>query len=76
MVTTLIAEGLTNREIASVLTITERTAETHVQHIFNKLGLNSRTQVAAWIVKHGLQATSADETPRMAPPQESHRLRP
>ena len=49
----LIVEGKTNREIASALSITESTAETHVQHILNKLGFNSRAQIAAWAVSHG-----------------------
>jgi non-specific serine/threonine protein kinase len=54
----LVAQGLTNREIASRLVISERTADTHVQHILNKLGVSSRVQVAAWAVEHGLHALS------------------
>jgi len=57
-VAALIARGLTNREIAKLLVITERTAETHVQHILNKLGVNSRAQVAAWAVEYGLYTPS------------------
>ncbi len=57
-VVALVAQGLTNREIASRLVISERTADTHVQHILNKLGVDSRVQVAAWAVEHGLQAFS------------------
>jgi predicted ATPase/DNA-binding CsgD family transcriptional regulator len=53
-VTRLIARGLSNREIASQLKIAERTAEAHVQNILNKLKVDSRTQVAVWIVQHGL----------------------
>ena len=44
----LIAEGLTNAEIAGRLYIATRTAETHVQHILNKLGFRRRAQIAAW----------------------------
>jgi predicted ATPase/class 3 adenylate cyclase/DNA-binding CsgD family transcriptional regulator len=55
-VAALIAQGLTNREIASRLVIAERTAEGHVQSIFNKLGFNARAQIAAWAVEHGLRA--------------------
>jgi DNA-binding CsgD family transcriptional regulator/tetratricopeptide (TPR) repeat protein len=44
----LIARGLTNRQIAAALHISERTAENHVQHILTKLGLHTRTQIAAW----------------------------
>jgi DNA-binding NarL/FixJ family response regulator len=36
------------------MVITERTAENHVQHVLNRLGLRSRTQIAAWAVEHGL----------------------
>jgi len=49
----LIAEGLSNREIGSALGITKGTAEVHVQHIMNKLGFHSRSQIAAWAVDHG-----------------------
>ena len=57
-VAALIAQGLTNREIASRLVIAERTAEGHVQSILNKLGFNSRAQIAAWAVTQGLLAVS------------------
>ncbi len=59
-VAAFIARGLTNREIAKELVVTERTAETHVQHIFNKLGLTSRSQIAAWAVEHGLHSPRLD----------------
>jgi DNA-binding CsgD family transcriptional regulator/Arc/MetJ family transcription regulator len=49
----LVAEGLSNREIARRLVVSERTAETHVQHILTKLGFASRSQVAAWAVRRG-----------------------
>ncbi|MGH2399916.1 MAG: helix-turn-helix domain-containing protein, partial [bacterium] len=45
----LIAQGLSNREIGKTLVISERTADAHVQHILNKLGFNSRAQIAAWV---------------------------
>jgi DNA-binding NarL/FixJ family response regulator len=45
----LIAQGLSNREIAETLVISPRTAEGHVEHILAKLGFSSRTQVAAWV---------------------------
>jgi non-specific serine/threonine protein kinase len=46
----LIAEGLTNRQIATKLYIAPRTADTHVDHILTKLQFRSRAQVAAWLV--------------------------
>jgi DNA-binding CsgD family transcriptional regulator/tetratricopeptide (TPR) repeat protein len=49
----LIAEGCTNREIAERLVISERTAEKHVQNVLSRLGVRSRTQVAAWAVRNG-----------------------
>ncbi len=45
----LVAQGLTNREIATRLFISERTAESHVEQIRGKLGFRSRAQVAAWV---------------------------
>lgn len=50
----LVGEGITNKEIASRLVISQRTAETHVEHILAKLGC-SRTQIAAWIGPVGTQ---------------------
>jgi DNA-binding CsgD family transcriptional regulator len=55
-VATLIARGLTNRQIAEQLVITEGTTASHVVHILNKLGYSSRAQVAAWAVGTGLVA--------------------
>ena len=46
----LVAEGLSNPEIAERLVISQRTAEGHVENILRKLDFRSRTQVAAWIL--------------------------
>jgi DNA-binding CsgD family transcriptional regulator len=45
----LIADDMSNREIANRLFLSERTVETHVTHMFNKLGLNSRSQLTRWM---------------------------
>jgi non-specific serine/threonine protein kinase len=44
----LVAEGLTNREIAARLTISPRTAQGHVEHLLVKLDFTSRAQIAVW----------------------------
>ncbi|HLZ71104.1 MAG TPA: AAA family ATPase [Dehalococcoidia bacterium] len=56
----LLARGLSNRQIAAALVISERTADAHVANIFDKLGLHKRAQVAAWATAHGLHSPAAD----------------
>ena len=51
----LVARGLTNRQIAAALVISERTAMKHVEHVLDKLGFHSRVQVAGWAVEQGLR---------------------
>jgi len=53
-VAVLIAQGLTNKQIARRLQIAERTAENHVEHILSRLGFQSRAQVGAWAAQEGL----------------------
>ena len=48
----LVARGHSNKEIAALLDITERTARTHVSNILGKLDLASRTQAALWAIEH------------------------
>jgi DNA-binding NarL/FixJ family response regulator len=50
----LVAQGASNRQIAAMLVVSERTARTHVSAILGKLGLASRTQAALWAVREGL----------------------
>jgi non-specific serine/threonine protein kinase len=56
-VATLISRGRSNREIADELVIAVSTAERHVANILAKLGLTSRTQVAAWFFRTGRPGT-------------------
>ncbi|HKT02845.1 MAG TPA: LuxR C-terminal-related transcriptional regulator, partial [Rugosimonospora sp.] len=51
-VAALVAEGLSNKQIATRLGVSRRTAETHVEHILAKLGFGSRAQVAAWAARY------------------------
>jgi ATP/maltotriose-dependent transcriptional regulator MalT len=53
-VLSLLAAGLTNREIAGRLVVSEHTVHRHVTNILRKLGLPSRTAAAAHAVRHGL----------------------
>jgi predicted ATPase/DNA-binding CsgD family transcriptional regulator len=55
----LIAQGLTNKEIARALVITEKTVGTHVEDIFNRLGFQSRAQVGAWVGRQRAAAAGA-----------------
>ncbi|MFJ6650988.1 ATP-binding protein [Streptomyces sp. NPDC091290] len=48
----LVRDGLSNKEIAARLVISPRTVEAHIDHILNKLGFTSRTQIAAWATVH------------------------
>ena len=48
------ALGLTNKEIAQVLGISDETVKEHVQHVLSKVGVSDRTQAAVWAVRSGL----------------------
>jgi DNA-binding CsgD family transcriptional regulator len=50
----LVAAGRTNREIAAALSVTQRTAATHVTHILGKLDVESRVEATAWAIRSGL----------------------
>jgi DNA-binding CsgD family transcriptional regulator len=47
----LVGQGLTNRQIAARLHLSERTAQNHVQHILDKLDLPNRSQIAVWAAR-------------------------
>ena len=69
-VATMIAEGLSNAEIADGLVLAEGTVANHVDHILRKLRLRNRTQIATWAVEHGLYR-SGDETTTESPSPKS-----
>ena len=50
----LVAKGCTNRDVASMLFISERTVHRHLSNIFTKLGVSSRTAATAYAFEHGL----------------------
>ncbi|MGZ8744805.1 MAG: LuxR C-terminal-related transcriptional regulator, partial [Nocardioides sp.] len=54
-VATLVARGLTNREIAEQLRLSVRTAGSHLEHISAKLGTSRRTEIAAWVTSLDLR---------------------
>ena len=49
----LLAQGLTNKDIAQTLIVSVRTVEAHLRNLFAKLGVRSRTEAALWAVRHG-----------------------
>lgn len=55
----LVARGLDSRQIAAALVITEGTVRVHVEHILAKLELHSRSQLAVWVLEHGLLRSSS-----------------
>ena len=59
-VAVLVARGLTNRQIAAALVITEGTAANHIAHVLDKLGLASRVQIATWATARGLGPAEAE----------------
>jgi predicted ATPase/DNA-binding CsgD family transcriptional regulator len=52
----LVADGLTNKQIGATLFISERTVDSHVRSILNKLGVSSRAQIARWMASADMKA--------------------
>jgi DNA-binding CsgD family transcriptional regulator len=50
----LVAQGMTNQEIAATLNLSTRTVVNHVANVMSKLGVESRTAVATWAVRQGV----------------------
>ena len=54
----LMAQGQSKREIAAALVISQRTVGTHIGHIYAKLGLGTRAELASWVMEKGGALTS------------------
>ena len=52
----LLARGMSNKEIADALVISPKTAGTHIEHIYAKLGVTNRALASLYAAKHGLIA--------------------
>ena len=63
----LLAQGLTNPQIAERLFISRATVKTHLIHVYSKLGVSTRSQLAADATRH--YAASDDSSSRQASPQ-------
>ncbi|MGN6743000.1 MAG: response regulator transcription factor, partial [Amnibacterium sp.] len=50
----LLARGMTNKDIATSLTISAKTVGNHVEHIYTKIGASNRTSAALFAIGHGL----------------------
>jgi DNA-binding NarL/FixJ family response regulator len=61
-VAALLAEGLSNAELARRLYISPTTAAVHVSNILMKLGMSSRAEVAAWAVRSGLAGDAVGQS--------------
>ncbi len=70
----LLQDGLTDREIADALSISERTAGNHVQHAMQKLGVSSRTAAATFALRHSIIPAEAEGA--LVAPKLGHRPKP
>jgi DNA-binding NarL/FixJ family response regulator len=64
----LAADGLSNKEIAARLVISEKTAKNHIANIFSKLQVNDRTQAILYALRRGLVEIAPAESVRSIPP--------
>lgn len=68
---TLVAQGLTNRDIAARLVVSKRTVDAHVEHILGKLGYSSRVQIAALASERANSADDAEPAETIDVPEQS-----
>ena len=64
-VAALVADGRSNREIAAELYISVRTVESHLAHVYRKLGVRSRAQLTRYLISAESGAKGADETAKV-----------
>jgi DNA-binding NarL/FixJ family response regulator len=57
----LLARGLSNKQIATRLTISAKTASSHVEHIYAKIGVSNRALASLYAAKHGLITVGEDD---------------
>jgi DNA-binding CsgD family transcriptional regulator len=55
----LLAQGLSNKEIAGILWLSDRTVERHITGIYRKIGVERRGDATAFALRHGLVVTAA-----------------
>ena len=70
-VAALVAEGKTNREVAAALFLSDRTVEGHLAHIFGKLGIRYRTEIASALAlsqTQGIASSNTGDSPVSAEP--------
>jgi DNA-binding NarL/FixJ family response regulator len=59
----LVLAGRTNRAIAAEICICEKTVEFHLNHIYTKIGMRTRTLASLWALQHGVGAAETREIP-------------
>jgi DNA-binding CsgD family transcriptional regulator len=68
----LVARGSSNKEIASALHISAKTAGSHIEHIYTKIGVSNRAQASLFAMRHGLMThTGPDTSPPTSVPGKS-----
>jgi LuxR family transcriptional regulator, positive regulator of biofilm formation len=66
----LVSKGLSNKEVASQLFVTEKTVKFHLTNIYKKMGVKSRAQLIVWCLPH-LEFVSGATEPQIAQPAPS-----
>lgn len=69
----LIARGCSNKEVAARLVISPKTAGTHIEHIYAKLGVSSRAEAGLFAMQHGLLPEEPTDTAPVTPSTTPHR---